>query len=79
VRSVIGQSVFKVSTGEGDKHRAAEKSLIIIAGLKRRIDTACATLEPSEKTQAGFWLRGIASFTGLKWLDLCWKTWCSSS
>jgi hypothetical protein len=38
--------------GRRRQARAAEKSLIIIiiAGLKRRIDTARATLEPSEKT-----------------------------
>lgn len=52
VRNIIGQSVFRVSTGEGDKHKAGVKSLTIIAGLKRRIEQARATLQTSERTEA---------------------------
>ena len=44
VRSLIGQSVFKISTGETDEHRAVAKAGPIIADLKGRIRAARATL-----------------------------------
>ena len=37
VRPVVGQSVYKVSTGETDEHRAVAKAAPIIASLKERI------------------------------------------
>ena len=52
VRSVIGQTVFKISTGETDEHRAVSKARAIIAGLKERIRVACATLRKPVETQA---------------------------
>ena len=52
VRPLIGQSVFKISTGETDEHRAVAKAGPIIAGLKERIRTARATLRTPIETQA---------------------------
>ena len=52
VRPLIGQSVFKISTGETDEHRAVGKAGPIIAGLKERIRTARATLRTPVETQA---------------------------
>jgi len=52
VRSVIGQSVFKISTSETDEHRAVSKAGVIIAGLKERIRVARATLRKPIETQA---------------------------
>lgn len=40
VRDIIGQSVFKVPTGETDEHRATTVAAPIIAGLQKRIRTA---------------------------------------
>jgi integrase len=45
VRLVIGQSVFKIGTGETDEHRAVVKAARIIATLKERIAQARATLK----------------------------------
>jgi integrase len=52
VRSLIGQSVFKISTGETDEHRAVSKAGPIIAGLKERMRTARATLKKPVETEA---------------------------
>jgi integrase len=52
VRPVIGQSVFKISTGETDEHRAVAKAAPIIAGLKDRIRVARATLRKPIETKA---------------------------
>ncbi len=52
VRPILGQSVFKISTGETDEHRAVGKAGPIIAGLKERIRTARATLRKPVETQA---------------------------
>jgi hypothetical protein len=45
VRSLLGQSMFKISTRETDEHRAVTKAGPIIAGIKDRIRTARATLK----------------------------------
>ena len=45
VRPVIGQSVYKISTGETDEHRAVAKAAPIIATLKERIRVARASLK----------------------------------
>ena len=52
VRGIIGQNVFRVSTGESDRQLAAEKSHHIIAGLKKRIRLARATLQTAEQSEA---------------------------
>jgi integrase len=52
VRPLIGQSVFKISTGETDEHRAVAKAGPIIAGLKDSIRTARATLKKPIETKA---------------------------
>jgi hypothetical protein len=44
VRPLLGQSVFKIRTGETDEHRAVAKAGPIIAALKYRIGTARASL-----------------------------------
>src|SRR6478735_2645252 len=51
VRPILGQSVFKISTGETDEHRAVAKAGPIIAELKDRIRTARATLRKPVETQ----------------------------
>ena len=43
---------FRVSTGESDRQLAAEKSHHIIAGLKKRIQLARATLQTAEQSEA---------------------------
>ena len=40
VRDIIGQSVFKVPTGQTDEHRAAAAAASIVAELQKRIRTA---------------------------------------
>ena len=40
VRDIIGQSVFKVLTGQTDEHRAAAAAASIVAELQKRIRTA---------------------------------------
>ena len=45
VRTVIGQSVFKIGTGETDEHRAVVKAAPIIVSLKERIAQARTTLK----------------------------------
>jgi hypothetical protein len=54
VRPLLGQSVFKISTGETDEYRAVAKSVPIIAALKRRISAARETLRkpPEAKAEA---------------------------
>jgi integrase len=52
VRSIIGQSVFKIGTGETDEHRAVTKAGSIIAELKQRIRLARLTLKKPIETQA---------------------------
>ena len=52
VRSLIGQSVFKISTGETDEHRAVAKAGPIIADLKGRIRAARATLRKPVEVKA---------------------------
>jgi hypothetical protein len=52
VRGIIGQNVFRVSTGESDRQLAAEKSHHIVAGLKKRIRLARATLQTAEQSEA---------------------------
>lgn len=52
VQSIVGQKVFRVSTGETDIFQAADKSNAIIAGLKRRIQQARSTLQSSESSEA---------------------------
>jgi hypothetical protein len=45
VRPLLGQSVFKISTGETDEHRAVAKAAPIIAALKDRIRLARSTMK----------------------------------
>jgi site-specific recombinase XerD len=52
VRPILGQSVYKISTGETDEHRAVAKAGPIIAALKARIRTARATLKQPIEAQA---------------------------
>ena len=52
VRPIIGQRVFKISTGETDKHRAVTKAGAIIARLKDRIRPARATVRKPGETEA---------------------------
>jgi integrase len=52
VRSLIGQSVFKVSTRQTDEHRAVAKAGPIIADLKGRIRAARATLRKPVEVKA---------------------------
>jgi hypothetical protein len=52
VRSVLGQSVYKISTGETDEHRAVVKAAPIIAGIRDRIRTARATLKKPIEARA---------------------------
>jgi hypothetical protein len=52
VRSVIGQSVFKISTRETDEHRAVVRAAPIIAGLKERIRVARTTLKKPIEAKA---------------------------
>jgi hypothetical protein len=52
VRTVIGQSVFKIGTGETDEHRAVVKAAPIIATLKERIAQARATLKKPIEVRA---------------------------
>ena len=52
VRSIVGQSVFKISTGETDEHRAVAKSGPIVAALKERIQKARATLKKPIEARA---------------------------
>ena len=52
VRPVLGQSVYKISTGETDEHRAVVKAAPIIAGIKDRIRAARATLKKPIETTA---------------------------
>jgi hypothetical protein len=52
VRPVIGQSVFKISTGETDEPRAMAKAAPIIAALKARIAQARATLKKPIEARA---------------------------
>jgi Domain of unknown function (DUF6538) len=52
VRSLLGQSMFKISTRETDEHRAVAKAGPIIAGIKDRIRTARATLTKPVETKA---------------------------
>jgi hypothetical protein len=42
VRAVIGQTVFRISTGEGDPHVAHSRAAPIIAALQKRIRDARA-------------------------------------
>jgi len=51
-RPLLGQSVFKISTGETDEHRAVAKAAPIIAGLKDRIRIARTTLRKPIETKA---------------------------
>ena len=51
-RPFIGQSVYKISTGETDEHRAVVKAAPIIAGIKDRIRAARATLKKPIETKA---------------------------
>ena len=49
VREVLGQAVFKVSTGKADEHLAVLIAAPIIADLKKRIRLARASLrQPTE-------------------------------
>jgi integrase len=52
VRPVIGQSVFKISTGETDEHRAVVRAAPIIAALKERIEQARTTLKKPVEARA---------------------------
>ena len=52
VRPVIGQSVYKISTGETDEHRAVAKAAPIIATLKERIRIARASLKKPIESKA---------------------------
>jgi integrase len=52
VRPVLGQTVYKISTGETDEHRAVAKAAPIIAILKDRIRVARATLKKPIETKA---------------------------
>jgi hypothetical protein len=52
VSSLLGQSMFKISTGETDEHRAVAKAGPIIAGIKQRIRTARATLKEPVDAEA---------------------------
>ena len=52
VRAVLGQSVYKVSTGETDEHRAVIKAAPIIAEIKDRIRVARATLKKPAEARA---------------------------
>jgi hypothetical protein len=52
VRPIIGQSVYKVSTGETDEQRAVVKAAPIIEALKDRIRTARATLKKPIEVKA---------------------------
>lgn len=45
VRPIIGQSVYKISTGETDEHRAVVKAAPTIAEIKDRITAARAALK----------------------------------
>ena len=51
-RPVLGQSVYKISTGETDEHRAVVKAAPIIAALKDRIRVARATLKKPIEAKA---------------------------
>src|ERR1700677_393700 len=52
VRPIIGQSVYKISTGETDEHWAVAKAAPIIAGIKDRIRVARSTLKKPIETRA---------------------------
>ena len=52
VRSIIGQSVYKISTGETDEHRAVVKAAPIITGIKDRIRAARVTLKKPIEARA---------------------------
>jgi integrase len=52
VRPLVGQSVFKISTGETDEHRAVAKAAPIIAAIQERIRTARETLRKPIEVRA---------------------------
>ncbi|HUB12031.1 MAG TPA: hypothetical protein VMB34_08745 [Acetobacteraceae bacterium] len=50
MRSVIGQNVFKIGTGETDEHRALSQAGVIITEATERIRLARATLRKPVET-----------------------------